>query len=145
MATAHQPPMKNCVIMCLTHLGRDDQHFLYNIFKCIFWNENAWILIKISLKFVPKDPINNIPALVQRMAWHQSGDKTLSEPMRVSLLMHICMSWPQWINEILYWVWLHSWCWPNWHVQIYLVFQNEMILESIFLFIFYTVDRRVAR
>ena len=26
-------------------------------------------------------PIDNIPALVQVMAWHQSGDKPLSEPM----------------------------------------------------------------
>ena len=51
-----------------------------DIFKCIFLNENLWILIKISLKFVPKGPINNIPALVQVMAWHNSGDKPLSEP-----------------------------------------------------------------
>ena len=36
--------------------------------------------IKISLKFVPRGPINNIPALVQIMAWRQSGDKPLSEP-----------------------------------------------------------------
>ena len=40
------------------------------IFKCIFLNENVWILIRISLKFVPKCLINNIPALVQIMAWH---------------------------------------------------------------------------
>ena len=36
-------------------------------------NENVWILLKISLIFVPKHakvPINNIPALVQIMAWH---------------------------------------------------------------------------
>ena len=25
-----------------------------DIFKCIFLNENVWILIKISQKFVPK-------------------------------------------------------------------------------------------
>ena len=30
-----------------------------NIFKCIFLNENVWISIKISLKFVLKGPINN--------------------------------------------------------------------------------------
>ena len=30
--------------------------------------------------FVPKGPINNIPALVQMMAWRRSGDKP-SEPM----------------------------------------------------------------
>ena len=35
---------------------------------------------KISLKFVPKGPINNNPALVQVMAWRRPGDKPLSEP-----------------------------------------------------------------
>ena len=43
----------------------------------------AAISIEFSLKFVPKDPINNIPALVQIMAWHLAGDKPLSEPMMV--------------------------------------------------------------
>ena len=33
------------------------------IFQTAF-QENAWILIKISLKFVPKGPIDNISALV---------------------------------------------------------------------------------
>ena len=45
--------------------------------------------IKISQKFVPRGPINNISALVQVMAWRRPVDKTLSEPMMVSLLMHI--------------------------------------------------------
>ena len=44
-------------------------------------NENVWILIEISLKFVPIGPINNIRALVQIMAWRWTGDKPLSEPM----------------------------------------------------------------
>ena len=39
-----------------------------DIFKCIFLNENEWIFIKISLKCVPKGPINTILALVQTMA-----------------------------------------------------------------------------
>ena len=30
-------------------------------FKCIFLNENFLIPIKISLKFVPKGPINKLP------------------------------------------------------------------------------------
>ena len=34
----------------LRHIGR---HFSDDIFKCIFLNENVWISIKISLKFVP--------------------------------------------------------------------------------------------
>ena len=68
------------------------------IFKGIFLNENVWILIKISLKLIPRGPINNIQALVQLMAWCRSGNKPLSEPMMVSLLMHICVTWPQWVN-----------------------------------------------
>ena len=45
-----------------------------------------------ELKFAPRGPINNIPALVQIMAWRQPGDKPLSEPMLVSLLTHICIT-----------------------------------------------------
>ena len=37
--------------------------FAEDIFKCIFLNENIRILIKFSLMFVPKGPIDNIPAL----------------------------------------------------------------------------------
>ena len=40
-------------------------HFTDDIFQCVFLNENIWISIKISLNFVPKGRINNIPALVQ--------------------------------------------------------------------------------
>ena len=61
-------------------------------------NENVWISIKISLNFVPKVPINNIPALVQIMAWRRSGDKPLSESMVDSLLTHICVTRPQWVK-----------------------------------------------
>ena len=57
------------------------RHFAYDVFKCNFLNENVWIPIEISLKFVPKALINNIPALVQIMAWRRTGDKPLSEPM----------------------------------------------------------------
>ena len=41
--------------------------------------KNVWISIKISLKFVSKGLINNIPALVQIMAWRRPGDKPLSD------------------------------------------------------------------
>ena len=57
--------------------------FADDIFKYIFVNENVRISIKISLKFVPKRLINNIPALVQIMAWRRLGDKPLSEAMVV--------------------------------------------------------------
>ena len=74
---------------------QNGRRFADDTFKRIFLNENARISIKISLKFVPKGPINNIPALVQIMAWRRSGDKPLSEPMMVSLLTHICVARPQ--------------------------------------------------
>ena len=76
------------------------RYFADDIFKCIFLNENAWISLKISLKFVSKVRIDNIPALVQIMAWRRPGDKPLSEPMMVSLLTHICVTRPQWVNHI---------------------------------------------
>ena len=52
-----------------------------NIFICIFLNENDKIQIQISLKFVPRSPNDNKAALVQVMAWHQTGNKPLPEPM----------------------------------------------------------------
>ena len=68
------------------------------MFKCIFLNENVWIPIEISLKFVPKGSINNNPALFQIMAWRRPGDKPLPEPIIVSLPTHICVSQPQWVK-----------------------------------------------
>ena len=56
------------------------------------------ISYKISLKLVPKGPINDIPALVQIMAWLRPGDKPLSEPVMVRLPTHICVIRPQWVN-----------------------------------------------
>ena len=47
---------------------QNGHHFTDDILKCILLNEKVWISINISLKFVPKGPINNIPALVQIMA-----------------------------------------------------------------------------
>ena len=70
-------------------LWQNGRHFLDNIFKCIFLNENVEIVIKISLKYVPKGSTNNIPALVQIMAWHRPGDKPLSEPMTPSGVIDI--------------------------------------------------------
>ena len=78
---------------------QNGRHFKAAIFKCIFLNENVILSIEISLKFVPKGPINNIPALFQIMAWHQPGDKPLSEPMIARLLTHICVTRPQCVNS----------------------------------------------
>ena len=78
---------------------QDSHHFTEDIFKYIFLNKNVFISIKISLK----DPINNVPALLQIMAWHRPGDKPLSEPMMIILLTHICASLPQWV-EAEWWI-----------------------------------------
>ena len=87
------------------HLFADDT------FKRIFLNENIRISNKISLKFVPKGLINNIPAFVLIMAWRRPGDLSLSEPMLVRSLTHICLTRPQWViyeyfDSILSWTWL---------------------------------------
>ena len=67
----------------INHLPLDKMAALFadDIFKFIFLNENDRLAIQISLKFVPTSPIDNTPALVQVMAWRQTGDKPLSEPM----------------------------------------------------------------
>ena len=67
---------------------QDGGHFPDDIFKGIFLIDDIWIAINISLKFVPKGQIDNIPALVQIMAWRRPGDKPLSDPMMIFLLSH---------------------------------------------------------
>ena len=57
------------------HFGR--QHFQMHFLQ---W-KNDRILIKISLKFVTRNRIDNKPALVQVIAWCRIGNKPLSEPM----------------------------------------------------------------
>ena len=90
---------------------QNGHHLPDDIFKSIFLNENVWIAIKISLKFVPEGPINNIPALVQIMTWCHSGNKPLFKPMVVSLLMHICVTQPQRVHDWVFFffkIWFFS-------------------------------------
>ena len=84
----------------LTHWGWDKMDA---IFQTTFSNGFSWMkmyefFIKISLKFVSKGLVNNIPALVQIMACRRPGDKPLSEPMMVRLLTQICVARPQLVN-----------------------------------------------
>ena len=72
--------------------------FADDVFKCIFLTYDVWISLKISLKFVPKVPINNTPPLVQIMSWRRPGDKPLSEPMMVLSPTHICVARPHLVN-----------------------------------------------
>ena len=50
----------------LTHLPLNKMAAILadDISKCIFLNEKLWFLIKISLRFVTKGPIDNNPSLV---------------------------------------------------------------------------------
>ena len=65
--------------------------------------EWKYINFEILLKFVPKGPVNNVPALVQIMAWHWPGKKPLSEPMMLRSLIHICIPRPQWVRQEGWW------------------------------------------
>ena len=77
---------------------KDGSYFVDDIFKSISWIKSICISIDILLKFVPKGPINHIPALVQIMAWCWPGDKPLFKPMMVRLQTHMCVT--QWINSV---------------------------------------------
>ena len=94
------------------------------IFQTTYSNAFSWMKMhEFRLRFhwslFPKGPINKISALVQIMTWRRSGDKPLSEPMMVSLLTHICVTRPQWVN-----VGLENCLWPergwNFHFKFWL-------------------------
>ena len=53
--------------------------------ECIFFIENIWSPIKISLAFIPKGPIDHKSTLVQVMAWRRIGAKPLPEQMMTYL------------------------------------------------------------
>ena len=85
--------------LVLTHWGQDKMAaILQTTLRCIFLNENATISIKISLKLVPKDSINDIPSMVQIMVWRWPSDKPLSEPVMFDY-QHIYAS----LNELTHW------------------------------------------
>ena len=74
-----------------TYWGRDrvDAGSQTTFSSTVPWRKMS--TIKISLKCLLKGLINNIPELVQIMAWCRPGDKPLSEPMIVSSPTHICV------------------------------------------------------
>ena len=80
MLTYCSPPGYGAAIFTLW--GRENgHHFPDDIFRYICSNENVWISIKISLKFIP---INSVLVLVQIMTWHRTGDNPLLEPITAS-------------------------------------------------------------
>ena len=55
LTSLYQPFLKKVNTLRPRQSGR---HFPDHILICIFLNENVWISLKISLKFVPKGPIH---------------------------------------------------------------------------------------
>ena len=55
---------KWCYFINTLRPRQNGRYLADDTFKRIFFNENVSISIEISLKFVPKGPINNVPALV---------------------------------------------------------------------------------
>ena len=109
-------------------------HFPDDIFKGIFVNGNISTSIKISLKILPKVLTNNIPSLGQIMAWHRPGDKPLSEPMLVSLLTHICVTRPQWVNLGSWHFYLVCWQIHPCNANNYLNAPNQLSVDT-YLFV----------
>ena len=76
---------------------RNDRHLADD--HLFSWMKIYWCEFKFHWSFFPKGPINNIPALDQIMAWRQPGDKPLSDPRMFSLMTHIWVTRPQWVNK----------------------------------------------
>ena len=79
---------------------------------------------------VPKGPINNIPTLVQIMAWRQPGDKPLSEPMMASLLTHIGLYASLGLNELtLIPAWISNYIHVSWDeiTCLFLIFKGVAV------------------
>ena len=70
-----------------------------DIFECIFLNTKLTYFYWHFTKVCSQGPIYNIPTLVQTMAWRKPGDKPLSQPVTVTLLMHICVTPPKWMKD----------------------------------------------
>ena len=70
-----------------------------DIFKRIFVNENDWMSIKISLKFIHEGPIDNKSVLVQVMAWRRQATSHYLNQCWPSFLTHICGTRGRWVNH----------------------------------------------
>ena len=117
---ADRTPQETCNISGMTGNPTDSvntlmqrqngHHFADDTFKRIFVNENVRILIEISLKFVPKGPINNIPSLVQIMAWRrQATSHYLNQWWFVYRRIYASLG----LTELTHWDWVMHVCISN--------------------------------
>ena len=82
--------------------------------KCILFNKNCWIPIRIARKFVPKNAIDNNSALVQILAWHRRGDKPLPEPMLTQITDAYIRHWGE----------------MNWCIRFHWILYSHLLLTN---------------
>ena len=58
-----------------------------------------WCSKEFNEGYEVDDEVINIPSVVEIITWHDPGYKPSSEPMMVSLLLHIAIFLPQWVDE----------------------------------------------
>ena len=69
------------------------------IFKCISLKDNQDNYILIPQKIVHNGSVSNKTALLGIVTWRRiSNNLLISEPMMLSLLTHICVTRPRWVN-----------------------------------------------
>ena len=59
------------------------------IFKCILFNGIVCTLIQITLKFLPRTPVDNMLVLVQVVAWHRTNGKLLADAVLTNMYVAI--------------------------------------------------------
>ena len=132
-----------CFVLCVCFLSFHNR-WMFNILRprqngsriaddildCVLLNENVWISIKISLKFLPKGPINNIPALVPIMTWRRPGDKPLSGRIYA----------PLGLNELKIWIIIFFLHFLHWYIPFLCTCTGGVCIHfyhSIHIFVYY--------
>ena len=92
--------MEILTIAGMSRMSPMQDGFIAKIQNIVICQYHVWYQTIISWlwKSVPRGQMNNIPALVQIMAWRLPVDEPLSEPMMARLLTHICVTRPQWVK-----------------------------------------------
>ena len=123
---------------------QNGQHFPDDIFNWIFLNETIQIAIKISFKFVPRGPINNMPALIQIMVWSRQVTRHY---LNQWWLFYWCIYASLGLNEL---------CWNGtmslkWHhlekmfCQVFCSLRNWTCSHSICTYHHYIIIHRVSK
>ena len=87
------PPLARLDLLCHGNINinalkpeQNGRHFCRNNFQMRYLRERYFLLIHISLKFVPRCPIDNMSALVQVMACHMLSAKPLPEAVMTQFI-----------------------------------------------------------